>query len=321
MRVVNVPPRGIGARTVEKVSAEAQRLDTSLYQGMLSLVRSDELRSRAERVLLAFATMVQQWVELREELSVARLIDRILVDTDYESYTRDGSEQGESRWENVMALRAVVAETPGVSLVDFLTDVALVADVDELSEEVEAVTLLTLHSAKGLEYPVVFLTGLEEGLLPHSRSMESPMEVAEERRLLYVGMTRAEQRLYLTYAFRRGWRGYGNGEPSAPSRFLEDLPDEVLDELGDGKHRRPHRSWAVSSSWESRSQPATSASRRPELQYRAGQRVQHAYYGEGTVLESELEGRSEMVTVLFGNGIGVKKLVSSMAPMEPLSDY
>jgi len=161
---------------------------------------------------VAFATMVHQWVELRDQLSVAALLDRILADSDYESYTRDGSDQGESRWENVMALRAVVAEAPDITLTEFLTDVALVADVDELAEEVAAVTLLTLHSAKGLEYPIVFLTGLEEGLLPHSRSMDSPMDVAEERRLLYVGMTRAEQRDGVAMAIanllrRRGsWR-------------------------------------------------------------------------------------------------------------------
>jgi DNA helicase II / ATP-dependent DNA helicase PcrA len=112
MRVVNVPPRGIGARTISRVAAEAQRMGGSLYQGLLALVESDNLRSRAERVLSAFATMVCQWVELREELSVARLIDRIIGDTDYESYTRDGSDQGESRWENVMALRAVVRSRP-----------------------------------------------------------------------------------------------------------------------------------------------------------------------------------------------------------------
>jgi DNA helicase-2/ATP-dependent DNA helicase PcrA len=320
MRVVNVPPRGIGAKTVAKVSEEARRRDTSLYQGLLSLVKSGDLRSRAERVLSAFATMIHQWVELREELSVARLIDRIIGDTDFEGYLRDGSDQGESRWENVMALRAVVSEAPNVSLVDFLTDVALVADVDELTEEVEAVTLLTLHSAKGLEYPVVFVTGIEEGLLPHSRSMDSPLDVAEERRLLYVGMTRARERLYLTYAFRRGWRGYRTSEPSAPSRFLEDLPDEVLREPRATKRSKASRpSWA-GSAWTSTS--ATPQPRaQPEPQYRTGQRVQHAFYGEGMVLESDLEGRQEMVTVLFGNGIGVKKLLSSMAPMELLPDH
>jgi len=179
MRVVNVPPRGIGAGTVGKIAAEAQRLGSSLYQGLVSLVRSGTLRSRAQRALTAFATLVHQWTVLRDELSVARLIDRVLADIDFEPYVRDGSDKGESRWENVMALRAVVAEAPTLSLVDFLTDVALVADVDELADEVDAVTLLTLHGAKGLEYRVVFLAGLEEGLLPHSRSVDSPSEVAE----------------------------------------------------------------------------------------------------------------------------------------------
>ncbi len=318
MRVVNVPPRGIGARTISAVAAVAQRAGGSLYRGLLSLIESSGQGGRAERALSTFAAMVARWVTLREELSVAELIDRVLSDTDYETFTRDGSDQGESRWENVLALRAVVAETPDVSLTDFLTDVALVADVDELSEEVDAVTLLTLHSAKGLEYPVVFLTGLEEGLLPHSRSMESATEVAEERRLLYVGMTRAERRLYLTYAFRRGWRGYRDSEPAIPSRFLEDVPDAVLKQPRDRSRQATKSSWVPT--W--RAAPKKSeAPIRVQLQYSTGQRVSHAFYGEGMVLGSELEGRQEMVTVLFGNGIGVKKLLSSMAPMEPLPQH
>lgn len=319
MRVVNVPPRGIGSRTLTNVATEAQRLGSSLYRALLSLLECKSSAGRAERALSAFATMVAQWIALRQEVSVAGLIDRVLADTDYEMFIRDGSDQGESRWENVLALRAVVAEEPDVSLTDFLTDVALVADVDELSEEVDAVTLLTLHSAKGLEYPVVFLTGLEEGLLPHSRSMESPVEVAEERRLLYVGMTRAEQRLYLTYAFRRSWRGFRDSEPSLPSRFLEDLPDSVLKQPRNQRRQATKSSWAAPS-WRAPSRK-TEAPTRPELQYRTGQRVMHAFYGEGMVLESELEGRQEMVTVLFGNGIGVKKLLSSMAPMELLPQH
>ena len=317
MRVVNVPPRGIGARTISGAAA-AQRAGGSLYRGMLSLIESSGQGGRAERALSIFAAMVARWVTLREELGVAELIDRVLGDTDYETFTRDGSDQGESRWENVLALRAVVAETPDVSLTDFLTDVALVADVDELSEEVDAVTLLTLHSAKGLEYPVVFLTGLEEGLLPHSRSMESATEVAEERRLLYVGMTRAERRLYLTYAFRRGWRGYRDSEPAIPSRFLEDVPDGVLKQPRDRSRQATKSSWVPT--W--RAAPKKSETPiRVQLQYSTGQRVSHAFYGEGMVLGSELEGRQEMVTVLFGNGIGVKKLLSSMAPMEPLPQH
>jgi DNA helicase-2/ATP-dependent DNA helicase PcrA len=318
LRVVNVPPRGIGTRTLAKVTQEARRLETSRYQGLLSLIQSDALRTRARNALAAFATMVDRWVELRDEVTVAELTDQILADVEYEDYIRDRSEEGESRWENIQALRAVISEAPNVSLTDFLTDVALVSDVDELSHEVEAVTLMTLHSAKGLEYPIVFLAGLEEGLLPHNRSMESPQEVAEERRLLYVGMTRAMDRLYLSYAFRRGWGGgYRGDEPTAPSRFLSDIPDDTLGRSEGRGSKQKRTSWAVSG-WSESPQTQTPA---PEPQYRSGQRVKHSYYGEGMVLESEFEGRSEMVTVLFQNGIGVKKLLSDMAPMEQISEH
>jgi DNA helicase-2/ATP-dependent DNA helicase PcrA len=320
LRVVNVPPRGIGTRTLAKVTQEARRLGTSRYQGLRSLIQSEDLRTRARNALSAFATMVDRWVKLRDDVTVAELTDRILADTDYEDYIRDRSEEGESRWENIQALRAVIAEAPNVSLTEFLTDVALVSDVDELSQDVDAVTLLTLHSAKGLEYPVVFLAGLEEGMLPHSRSMESPQEVAEERRLLYVGMTRAMDRLYLSYAFRRGWGGgYRGDEPTAPSRFLTDIPDEALGRSGGRGRKQKRQSWAVSG-WSGSSQPSKPAPA-PEPQYRSGQRVKHSFYGEGMVLESEMDGRSEMVTVLFQNGIGVKKLVGDMAPMEQVSEH
>ena len=167
------------------------------------MLREPKADSRTRKALAAFAALFGQWLESKQFATVAELIDRILDDTGYELYTRDGSDQGESRWENVLALRAVVADAPDISLTDFLTEVALVADVDELRDDVEAVTMLTLHSAKGLEYPVVFLTGLEEGMLPHSRSMDSPQDIAEERRLFYVGMTRAQGLLYITHAFRR----------------------------------------------------------------------------------------------------------------------
>jgi DNA helicase-2/ATP-dependent DNA helicase PcrA len=326
-RVVNVPARGLGARTLATVAEAANALGGSRYQGALHLLQQGTLANRATQALKVFVGLVSRWQKLRAEVSVAQLLDHILADTGYEGYVRDGSDDGESRWENIQALRAVVADAPGITLPEFLTDVALVADIDELSEEVRAVTLLTLHSAKGLEYPVVFLTGLEEGMLPHSRSLDSPQQVAEERRLLYVGMTRAEKRLYLTYAFRRGWGQYNSGDPSAPSRFLSDLPDAVLDRPRRAKKKTESRSWGARWKELAAQTPSTRAptsrtpAPAPQLQYRQGQRVRHTHYGEGIVLESQMDGRSEMVTVLFTNGIGAKRLLASMAPMEPLSTH
>ncbi len=332
-RVVNVPPRGLGARTLEVVGEAANAIAGSRYAGALHVLEQGALANRAAQALKGFVGLVMRWQQLRTEVSVAQLLDAILADTGYEGHVRDGSDDGESRWENIQALRAVVADAPGITLPEFLTDVALVADIDELGEEVRAVTLLTLHSAKGLEYPVVFLTGLEEGLLPHSRSLDSPQQVAEERRLLYVGMTRAEKRLYLSYAFRRSWGQYGNsGDPSAPSRFLSDLPDTVLDRPRRAQKKATvttgsgARSWGVSWQDSAVQTPGARKTERtpapaPQLQYRQGQRVRHTHYGEGIVLESQLDGRSEMVTVLFTNGIGAKRLLASMAPMEPISAH
>ncbi len=316
-RVINVPRRGIGARTLGLVIDAANTLNSSRYQGLVHVLEQAQARRRALSALQVFATLLQTWHAMREEVSVVQLLDQILADTEYETYLRDGSDEGEARWENVMSLRAVVVEAPDISLVDFLTEVALVADVDELAEEVDAVTLLTLHSAKGLEYPIVFLTGLEEGMLPHSRSMESPQEIAEERRLLYVGMTRAKDILYLTYAFRRGWGYPGSSEPSSPSRFLRNLPDEVLSRPRRAKRASGGRNWA-SGAWNTTSRERQSSA--PQLQYRTGQRVRHHHYGEGIVMDSQLDGRSEMVTVVF-EGVGVKRLLASMAPMEPVSEH
>ncbi|MBN1259575.1 MAG: UvrD-helicase domain-containing protein [Anaerolineae bacterium] len=321
-RVVNVPARGIGARTLAKIAAQAERDGKGHYQACLVLLAQGGLGSRTSNAVQGFVDLVQMWRPYQSEATVMQLLDRILSDTDYESYVKDGTPEGDSRWENVMALRAVVEEAPLLSLADFLTEVALVADIDEIEDQVEAVTLLTLHSAKGLEYPVVFIAGLEEGMLPHSRAIEeSPQAVAEERRLLYVGMTRAMERLYLSYAFRRNW--YGNNEPATHSRFLDDLPDDVV---GGRRSRRQvqttHQNWGVPA-WPT----GQSVGGRPERQqiqrkFQRGQRVRHRRFGEGAVQDSQIEGNDEIVTVLFfDNRVGVKHFLAGAAPLESVSEH
>jgi len=313
-RVINVPPRGIGRKTMTALEDVAQERGISVYEALKGIadpeIQISELRTRARRALVAFLEMLESWIAARGALTVAQLIDRVLEDTGYADYLRDGTEEGEERWANVLELRNVAAEYEDLTLTDFLADVALVSDVDSLSEEVDAPTLLTLHSAKGLEFPVVFITGLEEGILPHSRSFDEPEQMAEERRLSYVGLTRAKDRLFLTYAFMR--TRYGSSEPSVPSRFLDDVPPELLS----GSWRQTQRSKSRgTTTWQSA--PKDTRADRPR--FRTGQRVRHATFGEGLVIESRADGGDEIVTVVFDD-VGLKRLMTSIAQLERLED-
>jgi DNA helicase-2/ATP-dependent DNA helicase PcrA len=305
-RVINVPPRGIGQKTMAALEDAAQKRSVSVYEVMREF--PDSLGARAQRALTAFAEMLEGWIVAREHLTVAQLIDRVVEDTGYEDYLRDGTEEGEDRWSNVMELRNVAADYAEMTLTEFLADVALVSDVDNLSEDTDAPTLLTLHSAKGLEFPVVFITGLEEGLLPHSRSFDDPDQMAEERRLMYVGLTRAKDQLYLTHAFRRS--RYGDSEPSVPSQFLDDIPMELVD--GSREQARQEAASRVT-----RWSPTTQPTRPVRTQFRAGQRVRHPVFGEGLVIESRLDGSDEMITAHFED-VGLKRLIVGLAPLERL---
>ncbi len=305
-RVINVPPRGIGQKTIEALESTAQERGVPVYEVMRDL--PDELGSRAQRVLTAFMEMLDGWVAARDHMTVAQLIDRVVEDTGYEDYLRDGTEEGEDRWANVLELRNVAADYAEMTLTEFLADVALVSDVDNLSEDTDAPTLLTLHSAKGLEFPVVFITGLEEGLLPHSRSFDDPDQMAEERRLMYVGLTRAKDHLYLTHAFRRS--RYGDSEPSVPSQFLDDIPVELV---GGSRDRTQHETAPRVTRWT----PASQLPPTVQSQFRAGQRVRHPVFGEGLVIESRLDGSDEMITAHFED-VGLKRLIAGLAPLERL---
>ncbi len=313
-RVINVPPRGIGQKTLTTLEQAAKRQGVSVYEVVRQVATSQGealgLGTRAARVVTAFYELVEGWLAAREQMTVAQLLDRVLQDVGYTDYLRDGTEEGEDRWANVLELRNVAASQPDLTLTEFLADVALVSDVDNLTEEVNAPTLLTLHSAKGLEFPVVFITGLEEGLLPHSRSLDDAEQMAEERRLMYVGLTRAEDRLFLTYAFRR--TRYGETELSVPSRFLGDIPEDVMSGAGP---RRSTRSAQPSTVWSSDATPRTSHQSGP--QFRAGQRVRHATFGEGLVIESRGSGTDEIVSVHFEE-VGLKRLMVDLAPLERL---
>jgi DNA helicase-2/ATP-dependent DNA helicase PcrA len=230
-------------------------------------------------------------------------------DINYREYIDDGTEEGEERWENVQELRRLAIEYSTRTMDDFLQDVALISDQDTLTEGKNAPTLLTLHAAKGLEFGAVFIVGLDDGILPHSRSFDEPEAMDEERRLFYVGITRAKDRLYLLRALRRGGRGYA--EETIPSRYLDNIPAELLS----GKSRIGSSfrssSRAESPSW-LRSDPKPVAVN--DAKFRAGMKVKHSIWGEGLVLNSRVQNDDETVDVIF-ESVGIKRMVASLAKL------
>ncbi len=316
LRILNVPPRGIGAQTAQMLEDAARARGVPVWQIIEEVAGSPDhplLSGRARTAVAAFHRMVSGWREQAEsanlqsanlqsanlQSAICNLLDRVIADTGYEAYIRDGTEEGEDRWENVQELRRVATQYADFSLTDFLADVALVSDVDNLTDGVNAPTLLTLHSAKGLEFPVVFIVGLEEGLLPHSRSLDDPEALAEERRLMYVGVTRAKERLFLTHAFRRARRG--DYEPNVPSRFLADIPET----LAEGKRRQKSSGRSRGTQAEHLRHPQAES-----LRYGVGDWVEHPTFGPGIVIAVRPHGDEAEVTVIFER-VGIKRILSS----------
>jgi DNA helicase-2/ATP-dependent DNA helicase PcrA len=239
----------------------AAKTVAKLGRPLATAATASPLTARSTKPLLEFSTMLEKWIDAERAgsyRSVAELLDLILSDAGYVQHLRDGTDEGEDRFANLQELRGVAAQytagMPGLepgrsTLSQFLEEVSLISDSDQLDDSAGAVTLLTLHTAKGLEYPVVFLVGLEEGVLPHARSLESGdlEDMAEERRLAYVGITRAKRRLYLVHCFKRSL--WGNAEVQEPSRFLEEIPSEHLAGMVDKRSRR-EQSYKRMTSWD-----------------------------------------------------------------------
>jgi DNA helicase-2/ATP-dependent DNA helicase PcrA len=320
LRIINVPGRGIGQRTLSQLSSWAKSLDISLCEALqrIEVAKGDEERqpkfnSRIAKSLTDFVSLVEELIASSRELNLVKLFDLVIKRTGYEEYIMSG-ENGEERWENVLELRTVAAEyrdlKPEEGLTSFLEGVTLVSDVDGLDETVDAATLVTLHQAKGLEFPVVFIVGMEEGVLPHFKSFTEPEQMEEERRLCYVGITRAKQRVYLVHAFRRSLMG--SSMVSAPSRFLEDIPQRLraTSALWQGEEGR-----VMPSPYSRRKASAATVS---NSELRAGDRVHHAQFGDGVVVSCQPVKDDEEVVVAFKSGVGVKKLLLSFANLEKI---
>ncbi len=311
-RAIQTPPRGIGQTTVARLDEVVGREEEPLL--VLAADPPTGISGKPARVLGEFAKLITALAAERPTLPPPAFIDLVLNRTGYrDTLKAERSPEAEARLENLEELIAAAEDYTNVAdaatIEGFLDSVALVSDIDELKDEASRVTLMTLHSAKGLEFPVVFLTGMEEGVFPHARSMDDPEEIEEERRLCYVGLTRARDRLYLSWALHRRIHGYGVGEPS---RFLREMPEDQLASLNATRAEAP-----VASEPDEVAYRAAADTMDDDLPLKVGARVRHARWGEGFVVGVEREGADVIVTVRFAS-VGRKRLSLQYAHLEEI---
>ncbi len=315
MRVINVPQRGIGERSLDELSRWAQSQGVNEYRALQLIAESGmelPFSPRTVKALAGFAAMLEGFIEQSKEIDTVKLFDLIIEKSGYKQYVT-GLVDGDERWENIMELRGVAQDykdqPPGEGLTALLESVALVSDVDDLPEKTETVTLITLHQAKGLEFPVVFIIGMEEGILPHYKSIDDPAQLEEERRLCYVGITRAKKRIYLVRAFRRHLMG--NSNVNKPSRFLEDIPSNLITRGG---------VTSKEDEWTTTYKESMVEVKPPKdlVEFKAGDHVKHEQFGEGIVVSYRKVKNDAEVVVAF-DGAGIKRFLLSFARIEKVA--
>jgi len=340
-RVINVPKRGIGSTSVDKIANFAAMHDISLYQALDS-IELIGLSPKITKAAREFRDLIRNYTNMQEFLSVTELVEEVLEKTGYrEMLKAEKSIEAQSRLENLEELLSVTKNfedsSEDKSLVAFLTDLALVADIDSLDEDgekVDSITLMTLHSAKGLEFPVVFLIGLEEGVFPHSRSLMEEAEMEEERRLAYVGITRAEQSLFITNAQMRTLFGRTNMNPA--SRFIAEIPEDLIEGVepekrmstpfGSGGRAFGSTGTSFGSPRSSFSTPASprkpvmrpvsAASGGEETGWKVGDKAVHGKWGIGTVVSVKGQGEGTELDIAFPSPVGIKRLLAKFAPIK-----
>ncbi|MEH6948499.1 DNA helicase PcrA [Bacillus sp. JJ634] len=330
-RIINVPKRGIGATSMDKVADYARQYDLSIYQALES-VEMIGISAKATKSAREFANLIRNYTNQQEYLSVTELVEEVLDKTGYRDMLQtENTIEAQSRLENIdeflSVTKAFEDNNEDKSLIGFLTDLALVADIDQLDEqkveEQDQVTLMTLHSAKGLEFPIVFLLGLEEGVFPHSRSLADEQEMEEERRLAYVGVTRAEEQLFITNARMRTLFGRTNMNPV--SRFVSEIPAELLEDLKPApKSKTSFSSTARTSATTPRKAPtsfgravsAPSATGGDGIDWAVGDKASHKKWGIGTVVSVKGEGEGKELDIAFPSPTGIKRLLAKFAPVE-----
>jgi len=323
-RIVSVPPRKIGNVTVDALNVFAREKEADILSLLEDPGRVPGVPRPAIAPLQKFRTQIESIRSVMGVLRPSEMLDHVIEVIGLSQHYLDGTPQGEARMENLNELRGLAESfddrDPAQGLEDFLAEIALVSDVDAYDENGEGATLITLHMVKGLEFPVVFMVGMEEGLLPHQRALdereENPSavgaqtEMAEERRLCYVGMTRAKDRLYLSCAFRRHL--YGRSQPAFPSRFLTEIPQSQLAAPKGSAPVAPPRQGYKERFQERQVQAAPAAP--PVQRFTSGDRVKHPAFGAGTVVKSTLTRTDEELVIKFDRA-GLKILSGMLAPL------
>ncbi|MCL5046263.1 MAG: DNA helicase PcrA [Actinobacteria bacterium] len=327
-RVVNVPKRGLGPASLEKIEALAAEKDLPIVEAARRAAEAPDLTRAAASKMAAFGDLLAVLQQQSRFLPLAELVSELLERSGYLiELQAEGTIEAATRVENIKEFQSVVQEflrsSEDTSLGAFLESVALVADADTFKEGADAVPFMTLHSAKGLEFPVTFLAGMEEGVFPHLRALTEEKELEEERRLCYVGMTRAEERLYLTHAWERTI--YGNTLYNSVSRFIEEIPRELIAKPGETKSirmiqttalRAPVPGAAQSTAGRAPAGPADRGLSPGAVAVVAGEKVRHPKWGPGTVVSVRGEGEEAEITLAFPAPIGVKKVIAKYALLE-----
>lgn len=326
-RVINVPKRAIGSTSIDKIANFATMHDLSMYQA-LETIEMIGLSPKAEKAAIEFRNLIRNYTHQQEYLSVTELVEEVLDKSGYrEMLKAEKSIESQSRLENLDEFLTVTKSfeesSEDKTLVAFLTDLALVADIDRLDDDgqkkTDVVTLMTLHSAKGLEFPVVFLIGMEEGVFPHSRSLMEEMEMEEERRLAYVGITRAEEELFITNAQMRTLFGRTNMNPE--SRFIKEIPAELVEDAAPKPKRAAPLSGgrpAARPAFPQRGavgRPVAAASGGEEIGWKVGDKAQHGKWGTGTVVSVKGSGEGMELDIAFPSPTGIKRLLAKFAPI------
>jgi DNA helicase II / ATP-dependent DNA helicase PcrA len=328
-RIINVPKRGVGSTSVDKIANYAIDNDLSLFQA-LNEIEQIGVSARVINALVEFRELIRNLGNMQDYLSVTELAEEIIEKSGYRDMLKqEKTIEAQSRLENIDEFLSVTQtfekQNEDKSLIAFLTDLALVADIDKLEEDEQeqsdAVVLMTLHSAKGLEFPVVFLIGFEEGVFPHSRSLMEEAEMEEERRLAYVGITRAEKELFITNAQMRTLFGRTSMNPE--SRFISEIPSELIENLNEAKKKLNTAKKSTSSFNQGRrldtrppvSRPVATSTGGDGISWGVGDKAEHKKWGIGTVVSVKGTGEGTELDIAFPSPVGIKRLLAKFAPI------